>query len=71
MTNNKIWIWLNNVYNIYNQIIITNNKWQLVNRLNFLSKYILEWTAGKIESVTKNVKKTLNNCGRACLKICQ
>lgn len=40
--------------------------------LNYMMcQYILAWIAGNIARVTKNTKKTLNNCGKACLKIFQ
>lgn len=36
-----------------------------------LFRLISEWTVGKTLSVTKKMKKMLNSCGPACLKIFQ
>jgi hypothetical protein len=59
-----------NTLNVRKQVSVVN-LFILNGKLSGSLDLMSEWTAGNTDNVMKNTKNTLNNCGKACLKIFQ
>lgn len=58
-----------NALKVRKQVMVTKNFSEM--KKSSLVRLMSEWTVGKTDSVTKKMKKMLNSCGPACLKIFQ